>query len=42
MNCIHPALYEMRRRTIAIRLRESISDVIPGLYRAIRRRSFDG
>jgi SAM-dependent methyltransferase len=38
MDCIHPTLYKMRWRTIDIGFREHISDVVPSLYRAIRRR----
>lgn len=34
MNCIHPALYEMRRA----RFRKRVSDAIPSLYRAIQKR----
>lgn len=38
MNCIHPALYEMRCRSIDIGFREHMWDVVPSLYRAVKRR----
>jgi SAM-dependent methyltransferase len=38
MNCIHPTLYALKNRTIDIGFREHMRDIVPSLYRAIRRR----
>jgi hypothetical protein len=38
MDCVHPVLYEMRRRRIEVGFTEHLLDAVPSLCRAIRRR----
>jgi len=38
MDCVHPVLYDLRRRTIDIGFKEHMRDICPSFYRAIQRR----